>query len=73
MGGSYGGSQNQVISLPLEMADNNYSVMLSFSTTSGNAPVYASYAYRDKTTTSFVAINSGSINGDWQVSGMAAS
>lgn len=72
-GGTYGGSQNQTISLLVEMADNKYSLMLSFSTTSGNAPVYSSYAYRDKTTTSFVAINSGSINGDWQVSGMAAS
>lgn len=73
MGGSYGGSQNQVISLPLEMADNNYSVMLSFSTTSGYTPVYSSYAYNNKTTTSFQVINSGSINGMWEVSGMSAS
>ena len=72
MGGSYGGSQNQVISLPLEMADNNYSVLLSFNTTSGNAPVYSSYAYNNKTTTSFQVVNSGSIYGMWEVKGLSA-
>ena len=71
-GGSYGGSQNQVISLPLEMADNNYSVMLSFNTTSINAPVYSSYAYDNRTTVSFKVINSGSIYGMWEVKGLRA-
>jgi len=71
-GGKFGGSQNQVITLPLEMTDNNYQVLLSFSTTSTNQPVYASFAYKDKTTSSFVVINSGSIDGMWGTKGQAA-
>ena len=71
-GGAYGGSQNQVISLPLEMADNNYSLMLSFNTTSINPPVYSSYAYSNKTTISFQVVNSGSIYGLWEVKGLSA-
>lgn len=71
-GGSYGGSQNQQITLPVVMADANYNVMLSFSTTSTNTPIYSSFSYKNRSTTSFICINSGSINGCWEAKGIAA-
>lgn len=72
-GGRYPNRQNISTTMPVEMSDTNYSVVLTYETDSSNSAQYASLSIStSKTTTSFTIKNSGSIFGGWQVSGMAA-
>lgn len=72
-GGRYPNRQNISTTMPVEMSDANYSVVLTYETDSTNPAQYASLSIStSKTTTSFTIKNTGSIFGGWQVSGMAA-
>ena len=72
-GGRYTTTQNISITMPVEMSDTNYSVVLTYETDSANNAQYSSVSIStSKTTTSFTIKNAGSILGGWQVSGMAA-
>lgn len=72
-GGRYPNRQNISTTMPVEMSDTNYSVVLTYETDSGVNPTYSALSIAiSKTTTSFTIKNAGSIYGGWQVSGMAA-
>lgn len=72
-GGRYTNAQNISTTMPVEMSDTNYSVVLTYETDSTSSAQYASLSIAtSKTTTSFTIKNAGSIFGGWQVSGMAA-
>lgn len=72
-GGRYPNRQNISTTMPVEMSDTNYSVVLTYETDSTVSAQYASLSIStSKTTTSFTIKNAGSIYGGWQVSGMAA-
>lgn len=72
-GGRYPNRQNISTTMPVEMSDTNYSVVLTYETDSANSAQYASLSIStSKTTTTFTIKNAGSIYGGWQVSGMAA-
>lgn len=69
-GGKYS-TPNQVIALPITMQNAEYQIMLSYQTTSTNGAQYAGLSYKNRTTISFTTVNSGTITGEWQVSGYA--
>lgn len=72
-GGRYPNRQNISTTMPVEMSDTNYSVVLTYEADSTFTPQYASLSIStSKTTTSFTIKNAGSIFGGWQVSGMAS-
>ena len=72
-GGRYTNTQNISTTMPVEMSDTNYSVVLTYETDSSSTAQYSSVSIAtSKTTTSFTIRNVGSIFGGWQVSGMAA-
>lgn len=72
-GGRYPNRQNISTTMPVEMSDTNYSVVLTYETDSTYSPQYVSLSTSiSKTTTSFTIRNAGSIFGGWQVSGIAA-
>ncbi len=71
-GGKISNKPNEHIILPKSMQDTQYSILLSFSTESGNTPQYASFAFKQQQTTGFIVCNYGSIVGYWVVHGFAS-
>lgn len=70
-GGRYTNTQNIFMTMPVEMSDTNYSVVLTYETNSTINSQYGSVSIStSKTTTSFTIRNAGSIYGGWQVSGI---
>lgn len=72
-GGRYAGRQNISITMPVEMSDSNYSVVLTFETASTATSQYSSFSIdTSKTASTFTIKNFGSIYGGWEVRGMFA-
>lgn len=72
-GGCYNSASETVtVSFPIQMADNNYTILKTMQTSSTGTPArYFDFSFANKTTTS-AQTNSANVGFSWQVSGMAA-
>lgn len=72
-GGCYNSATGTVtVSFPVQMADNNYTILKTMQTNSTATPArYFDFSFANKTTTS-AQTNTANVGFSWQVSGIAA-
>jgi hypothetical protein len=70
--GYFSGSSQLTMSLLKTFADTNYTILLSFNTTSYKASYYSDFAWGSQTVNSFVVHNTAGMEGWWEAKGYLA-